>query len=128
MSFLKSNGRCLIQDTDLQTALSELRTLLERFANGQTMDGVFDAINVIIDDTRRDPELRDWFANVDTYMRKVLLEAGYVLEDECNQAANELKDEGRTFYDDKYKSHFDNLFDQFGRWFGAMGEDPLNTQ
>lgn len=112
----------------MQTALSELRTLLERFADGQTMDGIFDAINVLIDDTRRDPELRDWFANVDTYMRKVLLDAGYVLEDECNQAANELKDKGRMFYDDKYKSHFDNLFDQFGRWFGAMGEDPLNKQ
>ncbi|KAF4574250.1 hypothetical protein EYR40_006036 [Pleurotus pulmonarius] len=124
----QESGKQLKQDTDLQTALSELRTLLERFANGKTMDGIFDAINVLIDDTRRDPELRDWFANVDTYIRKVLLDAGYVLEEECNQAANELKDKGRVFYDDKYKSHFDNLFDQFGRWFGAMGEDPLNKQ
>jgi hypothetical protein len=53
--------------------MTELRTLLERFANGQSMDPILDAMNVLIDDANRDPALRDWFKEVDTYIRKVCL-------------------------------------------------------
>ena len=54
-------------------AIAELRTLLERFANYKLLDIVIDAINALIDDTRRDQGLREWFKSVDVYIRKVLL-------------------------------------------------------
>jgi hypothetical protein len=59
------------QDGGLQTATSELRTLLERFANGQSMDIIFDAANVLIDDANKDEELREWFKTLNSYVRKV---------------------------------------------------------
>ncbi|GLB36910.1 putative protein of unknown function (DUF4449) [Lyophyllum shimeji] len=112
----------------LQQALSELRTLLERFANGKSMDDILDAFGALADDARRDKELRDWFGAVDGYIRKVLLEPGYVVEPQCNDEANRLREDGRKFYDDKYKEHFDRLFDTTGDWFRAMGEDPINKR
>ncbi|TFK32241.1 hypothetical protein BDQ12DRAFT_659490 [Crucibulum laeve] len=112
----------------LTTSLNELRTLLERFANGQSMDVFIDSVNVLIDDTRRDEGLRTWFKELDAYSRKVLLEPGYVLEPDCNTQARRLRDSGRQFYDEKYKSHFDNLFDSLGVWFRALGDDPLNKR
>ncbi|KDQ55295.1 hypothetical protein JAAARDRAFT_159347 [Jaapia argillacea MUCL 33604] len=118
----------LTSDPSLQQAMKELRTLLERFANGQSMNIVVDAINVLIDDARRDEELRAWFTQVDAYARKVLLEPGFVLEPQCNREGNEVKDSGRRFYDDKYKTHFDRLFSSIGDWFKAMGDDPLNQR
>ncbi|KAL0961531.1 hypothetical protein HGRIS_006470 [Hohenbuehelia grisea] len=124
----KDSHAKLTSDPALKTALVEFRTLLERFANGTSMNLILDAMNVLIDDTRRDEELRDWFKQVDTYIRKVLLDAGYVLEPDCNNQANALRESGRHFYDDKYKSHFDNLFNSIGEWFRAMGEDPLNKR
>jgi hypothetical protein len=42
----------------LKIATSELRTLLERFANGKNMDIVFDAAKALIDDANEDTELR----------------------------------------------------------------------
>ena len=59
------------QDPALNQAGKELRTLLERFANGQSIDPITDAMNVLIDDANRDPELRDWFKDGDAYIRKV---------------------------------------------------------
>jgi len=53
--------------------MAELRTLLKRFANYKSLDIVIDAINALIDDTRRDQSLREWFASVDAYMHKVFL-------------------------------------------------------
>ena len=124
-------------------AIAELRTLLERFANYKLLDIVIDAINALTDDTRRDQNLREWFKSVDIYIRKVLLpllhythtlirclkqvllEPGYVLEFVCNDEGNRLRDTGKHFYDDKYRDHFDNLFNSVSDWFMAMGEDPV---
>lgn len=130
------------QDQALQDAINEIRTLLERFANGMSMDIVLDAFGALRDDAQRDQELSQWFEQVDAYVRKVrfflpwkdrykaisiqvLLEVGYVLQPECNTQASNLRDSGRKFYDEKYKEHFDNLFKNVGDWFKAMGDDPV---
>jgi hypothetical protein len=61
-------------------------------------------------------------------LSQVLLQAGYVLEPDCNTRGNHIRDSGRQFYDGKYKKHFDNLFSSVGDWFKAMGEDPTNKR
>ena len=116
------------KDNVLHNATTQIRILLERFANGKSMDIIIDAINALIDDARRDEEFRQWFQSVDAYSRKVLLEPGYVLEPMCNSEGRKVRDSGRRFYDEKYKAHFDRLFDSIGTWFSAMGEDPLNKR
>ncbi len=59
---------------------------------------------------------------------QVLLDPGFVLEPQCNNDANTLRENGRRFYDEKYKGHFDNLFNAAMEWFRALGEDPLNKR
>ena len=54
----------------LKTATSELRTLLEPFANGQSMDIIFNAAN-LINNAQRDEELRNWFKELNAYICKV---------------------------------------------------------
>ncbi|KAI1788073.1 hypothetical protein LXA43DRAFT_974992 [Ganoderma leucocontextum] len=118
----------LMSDPAVKQATSELRTLLERFANGRSLGTIGEAIQTLYDDAQQDEELRNWFCSVDTYVRKVLMEPGFILEAKCNDEANSLRESGRRFYDDKYKGHFDNLFSAAGDWFRAMGEDPLNKR
>ncbi|KAL7283990.1 hypothetical protein ACG7TL_001263 [Trametes sanguinea] len=124
----KESGQQLTGDGSLQQATSELRTLLERFANGKSLSIIGDAMQQLYRDAQQDEELRQWFRDVDAYTRKVLLDPGFVLEPQCNNEANALKETGRRFYDEKYKSHFDNLFNSTIEWFRALGEDPLNKR
>ncbi|TCD61093.1 hypothetical protein EIP91_009046 [Steccherinum ochraceum] len=124
----KDSHQQLSSDSSLQQATSELRTLLERFANGMSLGVIGDAMRVLYEDAQKDEELRNWFKAVDAYIRKVLIEPGYVLEPDCNNEANRLRESGRRFYDDKYQSHFDNLFNKTGDWFRAWGNDPLNKR
>ncbi|RXW16225.1 hypothetical protein EST38_g9633 [Candolleomyces aberdarensis] len=121
----------------LNLALAELRTLLERFANNASLSLIIDPINVLIDDGRRDPELREWFSKLNTYIRRVLLEPGYILEPACDSEGRRLvREDGKRFYgtgrgeepQGKYKGHFDNFWDGARRWGGAVGEDPLNKR
>ncbi|KAH9943958.1 hypothetical protein B0H21DRAFT_779540 [Amylocystis lapponica] len=124
----KDSHQQLTSDGSLQQATSELRSLLERFANGMSLSVIGDAMQALYNDAQQDEELREWFRSVDTYTRRVLLDAGYVLEPQCNDEANNLRESGRRFYDDKYKGHFDNLFTSTGDWFRAFGDDPLNKR
>ena len=131
-----------IQEPNFEHAMAELRTLLECFANYKSLDIVIDAINALIDDTRRDQSLREsglrpsmlictkYFLRFCYFvyaliprLKQVLLQPGYVLEPACNDQGNCLRETGRHFYDDKYCDHFDNLFNSVSDWFNAMTED-----
>jgi hypothetical protein len=69
------------------------------------------------------------FASVyDVLPRKVVLQAGYILEPDCNTRGNHIRDSSRQFYDGKYKKHFDNLFSFVGDWFKAMSKNPTNKR
>ncbi|KIY52213.1 hypothetical protein FISHEDRAFT_35804 [Fistulina hepatica ATCC 64428] len=118
----------ITDNRQLQLAWGELRLLLERFANNQSMNPIFDSVEKLSDDAKRDPELRSWLETYARFVRKTVLEAGFILEPACNTEANRLRKEGRRFYDDKYKTHFDDLFNSFANFFKAMGDDPLNVR
>jgi hypothetical protein len=63
-----------------------------------------------------------------TIIYQTLMEPGYVLSPNCNTRANELRDSGHKFFDEKYKGHKDTLFDEVQKWFSAWGTDPLNNR
>jgi hypothetical protein len=67
----KDHAQGVSQTSDLKTSIGELRTLLERFANGTSFDTVTDAVDALIDDASRDQALKDWFITLDAYIRKV---------------------------------------------------------
>ncbi|KAJ6548106.1 hypothetical protein DFH09DRAFT_1504573 [Mycena vulgaris] len=116
----------LAQDPSLRAALALLRTLLERIA-GAPLEPLFDGLRVLAGDAAKDEELRKWWEAVDAYVRKVLLQAGYVTEPACGTRARELRETGRAFYDEKYRGHFDAVIDAAAGWFKSLATDPLNV-
>ncbi|KAJ6630404.1 hypothetical protein B0H10DRAFT_2160322 [Mycena sp. CBHHK59/15] len=115
-------------DPTVRSALSLLRTLLERFANNASLEPLFAAARVMAQDAKEDQGLRSWWGEVDGYVRKVLLQAGYIIEPACTSRARELRDSGRAFYEEKYRAHFDALVEAGAGFFKSMGEDPLNKR
>jgi len=110
----------------IQTMETNLRVLIERFANSTSLDGLFDALETIYRDADKDPELKGWFKNLDTFIRKTLQEQGYVMQDSWTREWNQLSDHGRYLLRDRYKDHTDNILDEI-RFIGKQfAEDPLN--
>ncbi|KAE9410064.1 hypothetical protein BT96DRAFT_953289 [Gymnopus androsaceus JB14] len=126
----------------LQSTMSELRTIVERFANGRSMQAdIWDPVNALIDDAQRDKEFSDWWAEVGEWMEKILLTPGYIMEPSSTNRGRELFEAGKIFYGSgeldeeanepkrgKYRNHFDNLLNSVGNFVGGMGEDPLNRR
>jgi len=118
-------------DTNYQRAQHELRTLLERFANGASMDGIFDAVDQLYTDSKNDDELRHWFHELNTYIRQCLQEPGYIMKDECDRRGKELKDSSKKFWDPKngkYAGHKDRFFDEIQNFFTQYADDGLNQR
>lgn len=132
-SRIPSKSRKLTSRYDLdfmknsQPMLTDLKTLLERFANGTSFDDLFDSINQIYSDADRDPELKDWFKSMDTYVRKCLKEQGYILQDDSNEQWNRLYDHGNYLLRDRYRNHTDRIMDEVKFIAGEFDNDPQNT-
>lgn len=114
------------EDNSLQSAEANLKTLLERFANGTSMDDLIDSINQIYRDADQDPELKNYFKELNAYIRKCLKEQGYIMQPRCNDDFNVLYDKGDFLLRNKYKAHTDRIFDEF-KFFGLQfDEDAQN--
>lgn len=48
------------QDTALQSAEKDLKTVIERYANKTSTDDLFEAINAVYRDADSDPDLKTW--------------------------------------------------------------------
>lgn len=93
-------------------AEADLRTLIERFANGTSTSDLWESIGQIYKDAEKDPELKDWFKAMDSYIRRCLLEQGYILEDASTQQWDQLYEKGRYLLREKYRSQTDRVIDE----------------
>ena len=115
-------------DPGIADATLQFRTLLERFANGKSMDNIIKALDQIYTDAQNDSDLRNWFSNLNQFVRRSLLEPGYILEDDCEKEGQELRESGKHFFTEKYRGHQEALADEIQLWFTALADDPLNQR
>ncbi|TGZ77263.1 hypothetical protein EX30DRAFT_323876 [Ascodesmis nigricans] len=116
------------QDSHLKQAETHLRILLERFANNTSSEDFFDALNDIYRDADRDPELKNWFKSLDSFIRRSLKQDGYILTEDCNREYNVLYDHGNYLLRDRYRGHTDRLLNEV-KFFGQQfAEDPQNNR
>ncbi|KAJ7490866.1 hypothetical protein FB451DRAFT_1513957 [Mycena latifolia] len=113
------------EDPALRSAIALLRTLLERLA-GASLDPILEAARVLAGDAKGDEALRAWWGGVGGYVKKVLLQVGYVTEPACAARARELREAGRGFYREKYRGHFEAVIDAAAGWFKSIADDALN--
>lgn len=115
-------------DDKLKLAWVELKKTLEYFANSSSTDDIFDAINDVYRDADRDPQFKQWFKDIDRYIRRVLKETGYILSDDADKQFEALRKRGKDFAENRYSEHYDRVIDEFKRWGDQFEKDPLNQR
>jgi len=127
---LTAQGKGTVQsahtDDALQLAEADLKTLLERFANSTSFDDLIDSINQIYKDADRDPELKNWFKQLDSYVRKCLQQQGFIMDDAANREWNDIYDHGHELLRGRYRGHTDRISDEFKFLAQQFDEDPQN--
>ena len=110
------------------TMLTQIKTLLERFANSTSSDDLFEAINNVYRDADKDPELKGWFKSIDKYVRKCLQEPGFIMQDAANDEWNQLYDQGHFLLRERYRNHTNKVFDEVKFIGNQFDEDPANKK
>ncbi|KAI0138724.1 hypothetical protein F4776DRAFT_654405 [Hypoxylon sp. NC0597] len=112
--------------THLAVAEADLKTLIERFANGTSTDDLWSSINAIYEDADKDPELKNWFKSIDGYIRKCLQQQGYIMDDASNEEWHRLYDHGNYLLREKYRTHTDRIVDEIKFLADQFDQDPQN--
>ncbi|KAF2276375.1 uncharacterized protein EI97DRAFT_458312 [Westerdykella ornata] len=115
-------------DDALQLAEADLKTLLERFANSTSFDDLIDAVDDVYRDADRDPELKNWFKQLDSYIRRCLKEQGFIMDDAATEEWNRIYDHGHYLLRDRYRGHTDRIADEFKFLGQQFDEDPQNKR
>lgn len=87
---------------------------------------MFDSLRNIYADADRDPELKNWFKSVNTFIRKCLKEQGYILRDESNEEWNQLYDRGNYLLRERYRDHTNRIIDETKFLADQFDQDPQN--
>lgn len=116
------------QDNCLQSAESNLKAIIERFANNTSAADLVDAINDIYRDADRDPELKNWFRSVDGYIRKCLQQQGYIMEPASTHEYDKLYDQGNFLLRNRYRDHTDRLMNEVQFMGDQFAADPDNNR
>ena len=104
------------------------QVILERYANGTSTDPWWQQVENLADSAREDKELRDWFKSMDSYIRRCLLEEGYVLEEASNTEWDRLYKHGRYLLRDKYRQTTDKILDETRFILDQFDQDPQNKE
>ncbi|KAI0481320.1 hypothetical protein GGR56DRAFT_629789 [Xylariaceae sp. FL0804] len=125
---MTSGGAGTVKDarTGLGAAEADLKTLIERFANGTSTDDLWSSINAMYDAADKDPELKGWFKEVDRYIRKCLQQQGYILDDASNEEWRRLNEKGHYLLREKYRNHTDRIVDEIKFLGDQFDKDPQN--
>ncbi|KAI4173919.1 MAG: hypothetical protein LQ343_002687 [Gyalolechia ehrenbergii] len=118
LGFLKGNS----------SLLTQIKTLLERFANYTSADDMVDAVNTVYRDADKDPELKNWFKSIDGYVRKCLKEQGFIMQDAANEEWNQLYDQGHFLLRERYRDHTNRVLDEVKFFGNQFDEDPQNKK
>ncbi|KAI1843517.1 hypothetical protein JX265_001866 [Neoarthrinium moseri] len=127
---LTAGGTGTVQEarSGLAQAEADLKVLIERFANGTSSDDLWASIGAVYDDADRDPELKNWFKSLDTYVRRCLQQQGYILDEASNEEWNHLYDRGNYLLRQKYRGHTDRIVNEIKFLGHQFDEDPMNKR
>ena len=111
-----------------RTMLTQIKTLLERFANSTSADDLIDSINAVYRDADKDPELKGWFREIDKYVRKALKEQGFIMQDAATEQWNQLYDRGHFLLRERYRDHTNRVVDELKFLADQYDQDPMNKR
>ncbi|CAI4219085.1 unnamed protein product [Parascedosporium putredinis] len=89
---------------------------------------LWNSIQSLYDAAQRDDELRNWFSRMDSYIRRCLLQEGYILDESSNQEWDQLYDHGRYLLRDKYRPNTDRIINETKFLSDQFDKDAQNKE
>jgi hypothetical protein len=115
--------------SELKEALADSRTIIERFANGESLEPVLNAITSLKEDVTSDGEVKKYFDDLGRFLEGCLKVEGYVVSQRAARRSNELWDRGQKLgvENPKYRADVDELTKSLEHFATALGDDDTTA-
>lgn len=105
--------------------LARVVEIMERFANGRSLSGVQGSIQQLYRKILHDPNFAVLGTDTDVYLRRVLLDRGFLQHHDCVPQAEELWDRwNQWFADELNRAQWNVFFTAVSAWLGIKDDDP----
>ncbi|ORY97860.1 hypothetical protein BCR43DRAFT_437417, partial [Syncephalastrum racemosum] len=112
-------------DPNWTAAEQEIKTILEDWAQGKSLDPVIRAFHHIAVSIKEDPEVHKRYQEVADYIRRLLREPGYLQDDKSTQDGRELVQRAREVTQERHTKEFNELNEEAKSFFKAIEQDPM---
>lgn len=102
--------------------------ILQRWAQGHSLNLIIQLIQNMWTKTQVDPELSQYMDNVSSFLTKAVREPNYVTSTSINSDAEVLIDNGQALFNVKYKPDTDALFDEGHVFITKLNNDPRSKE
>ncbi|KAG0339395.1 hypothetical protein BG000_002208 [Podila horticola] len=118
----------VVQDPNVEAATVEFKVILQRWAQGHSLNLIIQLIQNMWTKTQVDPELSQYMDNVSSFLTKAVREPNYVTSTSINSDAEVLIDNGQALFNVKYKPDTDALFDEGHVIITKLNNDPRSKE
>ncbi|OBZ91473.1 Uncharacterized protein C32A11.02c [Choanephora cucurbitarum] len=116
------------QQSYRERAERELKTIIETWAQGQSVDPLLRGVQAVTEDARNDQELHHYYKSVINYANRLMREAGYAAEDRSTEDGKRLMEDGKKIVKGNYKDHLNNLSNEARKLMRLMAEDDISKE
>jgi hypothetical protein len=113
------------QESNREKAERELKTIIELWAQGQSIDPLLRGVQDVMRDTQNDEHIRDFYHNVVQYIDRLIREPDYVNNDEATEEGKRLMDRGDEIVKGRYREHLEYLQTEGRKLINFMAEDQI---
>ncbi|CAD6960072.1 unnamed protein product [Tilletia controversa] len=114
----------------LHAALDNLRSIIETFAGGKSLDPLLESVRKIIDDVRQDERLTNYWNEIDSYVERLLFDEGFVTSSKAARKADDLYEKAQKLLESNagWKRDAEALNEQLVEYRDALSHDAEATE
>jgi hypothetical protein len=104
------------------------KQLVEKFANGNSLDPLVNAVREFGSHVKNDQEMRNYLTDLREFIHKSVRDTQYIQSEQYNQRASELLDRGQHEMKERYQGDTDRCLDEAKTFSQGFKEDTLNQK
>ncbi|KAI7890628.1 uncharacterized protein EV154DRAFT_603139 [Mucor mucedo] len=116
------------QDNYREQSERELKSIIECWAQGYSIDPLLQGVQQVMRDMQNDQELREFYQQVIRYSDRLVTEPGYVQREESTQEGRQLMDVGNSMIKGKYRENLNYLSSESRKIMNLMAEDEISKE
>ncbi|KAF9159089.1 hypothetical protein DFQ26_006930 [Actinomortierella ambigua] len=119
----------ITEDANVNAAAVEFKVLLQRWAQGYSLDPLINQIQWLWEKAHQDPELRQYLDNISHFVSKAVREPNYVTNGPVLQAdTDQLIDQGQALMNVKYRPETESLVQEARTFVDLLNTDPRSRE